>query len=191
MKMSQTKLNEIVRLHGLWLAGDPAGVRADLRGADLTEMNLMWANLARVNLTGADLTEMNLTETNLMWANLTRANLTGVKLTGTNLKGANLTGADLTDADLTDADLTETNLTRAVLPEGVKIVSVSGIGSSRRMTTYRIDTDEVWCGCFKGTLKEFSEAVESTHVNNPEHLTHYRGAIAFFTVQSTTRGLTI
>lgn len=33
--MSKTKLNEILRLHALWLGGDAQGRRAVLRGADL------------------------------------------------------------------------------------------------------------------------------------------------------------
>lgn len=49
-------LKEILRLHALYLAGDPAGVRANLTGADLRWANLTGANLTRADLTGADLT---------------------------------------------------------------------------------------------------------------------------------------
>lgn len=39
--MTPTQIADVLRLHSLWLAGDPAGIRA---------------NLARANLTGASLT---------------------------------------------------------------------------------------------------------------------------------------
>lgn len=33
--MKQEELNEVLRLHKLWLRGDESGKRADIRGADL------------------------------------------------------------------------------------------------------------------------------------------------------------
>ena len=38
--MNAAELAEVLRLHGLWLAGDPGGQWADLSGADLSEANL-------------------------------------------------------------------------------------------------------------------------------------------------------
>ena len=78
-------LAETLRLHILWLQADPAGVRANLRGA---------------NLRGADLCGANLRD-----ADLYRANLCGVDLFSADLSGANLRGADLRDANLCSADL--------------------------------------------------------------------------------------
>ena len=88
---------------------------------------------------------------------------------------ANLSEADLSGANLSRADLSEASMTA-----GIKIVSVSGIGSSRRLTNYRVDTDEVWCGCFKGTLAEFADEVKNTHKDNPQRLADYEAAIVFF-----------
>jgi hypothetical protein len=48
------------------------------------------------------------------------------------------------------------------------------------MSTYYVEIDTVWCGCFKGTLAEFSDQVEKTHADNPQWLAEYRGVIAFF-----------
>lgn len=78
-----------------------------------------------------------------------------------NLIGANLIGANL---------------------GGKRIVSVSGIGSSRRLTNYDCDNDRVWCGCFTGTLAQFAKKIEETHKKSPRHLADYRAAVAFFTV---------
>ena len=99
-------LKEILRLHGLYLVGDPTGKQADLtwanlREADLTRADLTGADLAWADLTRADLTEANLTKADLRWANLTGADLRGADLTEADLHWANLTGADLRGADLT------------------------------------------------------------------------------------------
>ena len=54
------QLNEILRLHNLWLEGDKAGVRA----------NLQWTNLKGADLKGADLRRADLQEANLEKTNL-------------------------------------------------------------------------------------------------------------------------
>jgi len=49
--------------------------------------------------------------------------------------------------------------------------------SSERSTTAHKDLKigvRVNCGCFSGTVKEFSESIEKTHKNNKEHLEQYR-----------------
>jgi hypothetical protein len=49
--------------------------------------------------------------------------------------------------------------------------------SSGRFTTAHIDAKigvRVNCGCFSGTVREFSESIEKTHANNPEALAQYR-----------------
>ena len=86
---------------------------------------------------------------------------------------ANLRSADLRSANLRSADLSSANL-------DVRIVSVSGVGSERRLTNYCIDMDTVWCGYFTGTLSEFISIVEQTHRDNATWLHQYRAAIKFF-----------
>ena len=134
--MLKSKIDEILRLHTLWLDDDtPIGTRANFTGADLTEANLSGADLTlayltrayltRADLYGADLTLAYFTEADLTGANLTEADLTEANLTGANLTLAYLTrayltradlyGADLTLAYLTGANLTEADLTRANL----------------------------------------------------------------------------
>jgi hypothetical protein len=113
-------------------------------------------------------------------ADLSGADLRGANLSCADLSRADLSGADLSGADLRGANLHGANLSWADLPTGIRIISVSGVGSVRRMTTYRVDTDEVWCGCFKGTLSEFSAKIEETHKDNPVHLSDYRAVVAMF-----------
>ncbi len=98
-------ISETLRLHELWLAGDPAGVQANLRDANLRDADLRDANLYGANLSGA-----NLRDANLSYANLSRANLYGCNLRKAILSDANLRDANLRDADLRDADLRDANL---------------------------------------------------------------------------------
>jgi hypothetical protein len=93
-------LAETLRLHGLWLQGDPAGVYANLRDANLCD-----ANLRDANLYGADLRGANLRDADLRGANLCDANLRDA-----DLYDADLYGADLCDANLCDANLCGANL---------------------------------------------------------------------------------
>ena len=63
-------LPEVLRLHALWLNGDPTGQRANLSRADLSRADLSGANLSRADLYGA----------NLSGADLSGADLSGVNL---------------------------------------------------------------------------------------------------------------
>ena len=58
--MKQKELNEILRLHAMWLRGEDGGKRAILYGADLRGANLCEADLRGANLCGADLRGANL-----------------------------------------------------------------------------------------------------------------------------------
>ena len=156
--MNKTELDEIVRLHALWLKGDSSGKKAYLSGADLSG----------AYLSGADLSGAYLSDADLSGANLSGANLSGASLSGANLSGANLSGASLSGANTGAA----------------RFIQASGVGSSRRRTTYRADTDRIWCGCFTGTLADFADKIEETHKDNPVHLAHYRAMVVFFKVFS-------
>ena len=92
----------------------------------------------------------------------------GADLGGADLRGANLYGANLYGADLRGANLGQQHL-----------IGFSGIGSAKRATLYWLEADKVWCGCFEGTLKQFSKKVEENHANNPRHLAEYRAGLAF------------
>jgi len=113
----------------------------DLRGADLSGANLRGCRIENLDLTGANLTDadlrgsrlegLDLTDANLVGAWLSGAVLAGVALTRANLNAADFTGADLTDVDFTDASLRKTDLTESTLTAG----RLNGSGS-----------DETWPG---------------------------------------------
>ena len=128
--MDQSELDEVVRLHGMWLRGEGGGRRADLTGANLTNANLRHAILTGAILTGADLWNAILTD-----AILTEATLRGANLEDADLTGANLEDADLEDANLTRAILTGAILTDAALPPAPIVVDLD------RIVLDMVDTD--------------------------------------------------
>jgi hypothetical protein len=93
-------------------AGRYAGYRLDLRGADLRG-----ADLSPLNLVGADLREARLQGADLWGARLQGANLWGARLQGAVLGKARLQGADLWEARLQGAVLWEARLQGADLGE--------------------------------------------------------------------------
>ena len=162
------ELAEVLRLHKLWLDDEEGGERANLAGAALTRAKLALADLTRANLAGA----------NLAGANLAWANLAGADLTRANLAGANLARANLARANLAGADLTRANLTRA---EGFSpFVEIGPIGSRNDRTRFTPSTGAVACGCFRGTLDEFEDAVLKTHAEGTEYRHQYLAALAMF-----------
>jgi len=55
--MKKEELQEVLRLHKLWLNDDINGVKADLSGADLYGADLSGANLSGANLSGAKISD--------------------------------------------------------------------------------------------------------------------------------------
>lgn len=124
--MSYAELEEILRLHGLWLANEEGGRCADLSrawliGADLSKVVLRNADLSgntfllSIDLSNADLSNANLSKAVLRDANLSGADLRGANLNNAALPLANLSGADLRDAKLFEAVLRDANLSGADL----------------------------------------------------------------------------
>ena len=182
---------EVLQRHAKWLKNEEGGERADLheadlRGADLHEANLRWADLRgadlhEANLRWADLHEANLYEADLheadlRWADLHEANLYEADLHEADLRWANLREANLREADLRGADLYGANLYGA----NGKILSFGPIGS-RQGITYVTKTEQIIhirCGCFYGTLEEFTAKVEAVH-GESKHGKSYKAAIEF------------
>ena len=104
-----------------WRRENP-GVRPELAGEDLSEMDLTGINLGEADLTDAELFQTDLSDANLKMAVLEKADLSGADLSRgalykTNLKDACLIEANLTGADLRAADLRGTDLRGTTLRE--------------------------------------------------------------------------
>ncbi len=82
---------------------------ADLRGANMSGLDLYHVILDSTDLRGANLRYATFFESNVICANFSCADLSGAKFDETNarkvdFRGANLTGAIFRDVDLEDAD---------------------------------------------------------------------------------------
>ena len=163
-------LEEAVRsgadLGGAYLGG------ANLGGAYLGGANLGGANLRGANLGGAYLGGANLGDAYLGGANLGDAYLRGANLGDAYLGGAYLGGANLGDAYLGDE--------WGELQSSSDVLIVGPIGSRNGYTTiYHTDKGIfVRCGCFRGSLNEFSKKVKETH-GESKHAKDYLALIDF------------
>ena len=165
---TQDEINEIIRLHGMWLRNDEGGQLANLIWADLSRANLSGANLSGAYLSGAYLSGANLSGANLSGAYLSGANLSGAYLSGAYLSGAYLSGANLSGANLRGAYLRGANLSGANLSGAVhkwSQVAFSAHGECGRMLTAFIlkeGDDAVYqCGCFYGSKAELEEYISN------------------------------
>ena len=105
------------------------------------------------------------------------ADISSADLSFADLSFADLSSANLRYANLSSADLSSANLSFAITDK--KYCSINCIGSVKRMTTYCFEDDIIWCGCFKGSLKEFTAKVKDTHANNPQYLKEYLNFIKY------------
>ena len=128
-------LEKILKDHKKWLDKKDGREKADLRGADLSNVDLRGVDLSNADLSsaylsGANLGNTDLSNASLKFANLSDAyligtilmdarlncsdlrgvNLSYAKLNCTDLKGANLCGANLSNVDLRGANLSYTDL---------------------------------------------------------------------------------
>ena len=116
--MTQNELNKILENHKHWInrdCEDWESLKADLRGANLSDAYLRDANLSGANLRYANLSDADLRGVNLLGAILIGTGLSDADLRGAYLSGANLRNAYLRSTDLSGAYLRGANLTGAYL----------------------------------------------------------------------------
>jgi hypothetical protein len=162
-----------------------------LMEAVLTSCIFSGADLRQVSFSAADLSHSNFTQANLRGVNLRDTILTQVYFERANLQRAVFDGAYLCHTCFDGARLDKTHW-KGVHVAGHRssistpqLVSINNIGRDNRTTTYRVDTNEVWCGCFHGNLSEFKRRVHNTHRTRTgkrpsEYRKEYDGAIAVF-----------
>ncbi len=130
MSQEETKHADILKWGSAswneWRRENP-GVRPQLAGEDLSEMDLGGVDLSEADLTDAELFQTDLSNANLKMTGMAKADLSGANLRGAALYKANLSGACLIEAsmeraslgaaDLTGADLRGTSMGRVDLSE--------------------------------------------------------------------------
>lgn len=126
---------EAIRLHSLWIDGNPLGACASMRNGNLQDcllegVRLQGVEAERCSFSGAimkgawltagdfdfaDFQACDLRRAYLIDASLYRAKLRFADLSGARLRGADLTGADLRDVNFQNADLRNVNFTDAIM----------------------------------------------------------------------------
>ena len=86
-------------------------------------------------------------------------------------------GTDLSNVDLIGVDLSGVNLNDVISDK--RYISISLIGSRKGTSVYCFNNDHIWCGCFKGSLDDFEQAITKTHANNKQALKEYIGMIQY------------
>ncbi len=148
---TKEELNDILRLHKLWLNDDENGVRANL-----SEANLSGAYLSGAKLSGANLSGDNLSRANLSMANLSGAYLSGADLSRANLSGANLSGADLSRANLSGANLSGADLNLTKISDTEYLVKTLFINGSRNSVSW-YGCNQIQIGCHKKEISWWLE----------------------------------
>lgn len=180
--MNEDKLKEVLRLHLLWLNGDPDGERADLSHADLRDMDLQRANLSFAVMKQALLCGANLSDSRLEYAEMYRADLREADMTRADLSLASLQYANLARSSMRDANCASSNFMQADMGEvdltgahlgfdaffgGVKHVplyqAVCGFGSrNSALTLLAVGERKDWrwfTGCFEGSEERLRAAI--------------------------------
>ena len=114
--MNQKEFNRILKLHELWINGDPHGKKADLRHTDLRKIDMRWVNMRGADMRGADMRWVNMRGADMREANMRGANMRRANMRGANMQGADMQGADMRGADMRWADMRGADIRKARLP---------------------------------------------------------------------------
>lgn len=119
-------IQEILQLHQAWIDSNGAkGKRAELTGADLSEVNLAGSNFNGAHLKMVDMRGAILTNCTFLLADLSGSDLSYANLVLTDLMGANLTGVNLTRSRLSRANLGPATIWRPDGQHGTRMWSVN------------------------------------------------------------------
>ena len=112
-RLSQSEVNQIVRLHESWLADRSTGERAVLCRLVAPELILANADLSEADLRMVDLPRADFRGATLQDAWLHRARLQGASFDGADLSGANLRKSDVENARFVGAQMENTILRKS------------------------------------------------------------------------------
>jgi hypothetical protein len=136
------QIKETLRLHKLWLDGDPSGVRANLRDANMQNANLQGANMRFANMRNADMRDADMRGANLRFSNMQNADMRDADMRGANLQGANMRFANMQGADMQNANMQ------------------NAVGNMREIKSMQIDTwavtytsDMLQIGCQRHSIE--------------------------------------
>lgn len=155
---------------------------ADLSRTDMTWVNLSHAKLRETVLRGASLSNSNLSGADLTYADLQRTDLFCVNaqdavFEGACMRHANLGLSSMRKVNLDDAQIIHVDLRGSVMDGATydgkelwrvrPILQLGSCGFYNRATIVLFYEDcsepTVLCGCFRGTISQFEDAIHSKH----------------------------
>ncbi len=110
--LTQEELNDIIRLHAIYLSGKNGGARAQVKFKNLSGLTLSRQDMSHADFTGscfigADLSGGNFTSATFFACDMRRSNLENACFIRCDFRGAFVAGANLNGADMKSADLRE------------------------------------------------------------------------------------
>ena len=92
-----------------------------------------------------------------------------------------ITELNLENASLNNANLDKANLDNAMLERitGKLILSVNGIGSRTSTTIYNYTDDQIQCGCFFGSFRQWLKKIKKTYTRYNRHYQEYKRAACY------------
>lgn len=111
-KMTQNEMNEILKLHEMWLKGEKNGVRARIEERDLFGLNMIGANLQH-----AIITRSFIKNCNMDYANMLNANIINTTIAYSSMNNVVLTSSSIVNVNMTEISMQGTNLHKAIICE--------------------------------------------------------------------------
>lgn len=111
-KMTQDEMNEILKLHKMWLNGEKNGVRAVIEARDLFDLTMIGANLqkaviSRSFIKNCDMENVDMSNTEIL----------NTTIAYSNMENATLASADMINANMTEVYMPRSNLYKAIIYE--------------------------------------------------------------------------
>ena len=162
-KITQKEIEKLIIMHGKYLQDNTKGKRLILIKKDLSKLDMRGSDMK-----GSDMS----------WSDMRGSNMRGSDMSWSNMSWSNMSGSNMSGSDMSGSDISECNLSLCITDD--KYISISGIGSEKRMSIFNSTKNIIWCGCFKGNLKEFENKVKLTHKDNKQYLKEYLDVIQYF-----------
>ena len=104
---------------------------------------------------------------NFNYSNFRGSNFRGSDFRGSDFSDSNFSDSNFSDSDFRGSDLSEINMSNCILHKNTLFLDFAGIGSEKRRTIILFKkgyhTAKVFCGCFKGNLREFEKQIRETY----------------------------
>lgn len=145
-RLNQEEVDEMIRLHEMWVRNEEGGVRADFSGCDCDRRYFLGRTL-----TGAIFVNCNLTSANFSYcvakgSDFRGAYLLNAKMMHADFSGAIFSGAYLSVANFYGTDLKSANFDRAELAHcSGNDKQIKNINNLHYSITYTIDRLQIGC----------------------------------------------